>query len=57
MYLLVGGRAEKVVTFFNNISQTKTSVWGLNKAFFHHKRQQKGGGEKGVKRRVYEVMG
>jgi hypothetical protein len=38
-----GGRAEKVVTFFNNISQTKTSVRGLNKAFFHHLRQQKGG--------------
>jgi hypothetical protein len=26
MYLLVGGRAENVVTFLNNISQTKTSV-------------------------------
>jgi hypothetical protein len=58
MYLLVGGRAEKLVTFFNTISQTKTSVKGLNNAFFHHLRQQKGGGgEKGVKRRVYEVMG
>jgi hypothetical protein len=34
MYLLAGGRAEKVVTFCNNISQTKTSVGGLNKAFF-----------------------
>jgi hypothetical protein len=34
MHLLVGGRAEKVVIFLNNISQTKTSVWGLNKAFF-----------------------
>jgi hypothetical protein len=55
MYLLVGGRAEKEVTFFNNISQTKTSVGGLNKAFFHHLRQQKGG--EGVKMRVYNVMG
>jgi hypothetical protein len=43
MYLLVGGRAEKVVTFLNTISQTKTSVGGLNKAFFHHLRHQKGG--------------
>jgi hypothetical protein len=29
-----GGGAEKVFTFFNNISQTKNSVWGLNRAFF-----------------------
>jgi hypothetical protein len=58
MYLLAGGRAENVVTFFNNISQTKSIGKGLNNAFFHHLRQQKGGGdEKGVKRRVYEVMG
>jgi hypothetical protein len=34
MYLLVGGRAEKVATFLINISQTKTSVGCLNKAFF-----------------------
>jgi hypothetical protein len=34
MYLLVGGRAENVVTFLNSISQTKTSAGGLNKAFF-----------------------
>jgi hypothetical protein len=47
-------RAEKVLTFLNNISQTKTSVGGLNKAFFHNK---KGWGEKGVKTRVYNVMG
>jgi hypothetical protein len=39
--------------FLNNISQTRTSVGGLNKAIL----QQKGGGEKGVKRRVYWVMG
>jgi hypothetical protein len=56
MYFLVGGRAEKVVTFLNNISQTKTSVLGLNKASFHHLRQQKEG-ENGVKRRVYRVIG
>jgi hypothetical protein len=53
MYLLVGGRAEKVVTFLSNISQTKTSVWGLNKAFFHHLRQQKGGGQKKALKGVY----
>jgi hypothetical protein len=35
--------------FFNNISQTKTKVWGLNKAFFHHLRQQKGGVKKALK--------
>jgi hypothetical protein len=52
------GPRRKSGYFFNNISQTKTSVGGLNKAFFHHLRQQKGGGrEKGVKRRVYRVMG
>jgi hypothetical protein len=45
MYLWVTGRAEKEVTFSNNIFQTKkTSVLGQNKAFFHHLRQQKKGG-------------
>jgi hypothetical protein len=39
----MGDGAEKVVTFLNNISQTKTEVGGLNKAFFHHLRKQKGG--------------
>jgi hypothetical protein len=57
MYLLVGGPRRKSGHFFNNISQTKTSVKGQNNAFFHHLRQTKRGGEKGVKRRVYEVMG
>jgi hypothetical protein len=58
MYLLVGGRAEKMVTFLNNISQTKTSVGGLNKQFLPFETTKKGGGgEKGVKRRVYRVMG
>jgi hypothetical protein len=47
MYLFDGGCAEKVVTFFNNISQTKISVWGLNKVVFH--------GRKAVKTRLYEV--
>jgi hypothetical protein len=56
MDLLVGSRAEKVVTFLNNISRPKTSVVGLNKVFLHHLRQQKGG-EKVVKRRVHRVMG
>jgi hypothetical protein len=31
---LVGSRAEKVVNFFHNISQTKTCVWGPNRTFF-----------------------
>jgi hypothetical protein len=53
MYLLVGGPRRKSGHFFNNISQTKTSVGGLNNAFFHHLRQQKGAGvKKGVKRRT-----
>jgi hypothetical protein len=34
MYLLVGGRAEKEVTFLTTFLKTKTSVGGLNKAFF-----------------------
>jgi hypothetical protein len=49
----LGSRAEKVVTFLNNISQTKISVGGVNKAFFHHLRHQKGGG---WKRRIYRVI-
>jgi hypothetical protein len=56
MYLFVGRPHRKRGHFFNNISETKTIVWGLNKAFFHHLRQQRGD-EKGVKRRVYNVMG
>jgi hypothetical protein len=43
VYLLVGG-SEKVVNFLNNISQTKTSVDGINNAFFNHLRQQRKGG-------------
>jgi hypothetical protein len=40
MYFLVGGHAEKVVTFLTTfLQQKKTSVRGLNKAFFHHLRQ------------------
>jgi hypothetical protein len=31
---LVGDGAVKMVTLLNNISQTKSSVGGLNKAFF-----------------------
>jgi hypothetical protein len=52
-----GAAPKKRSLFLNNISQTKTSVGALNKAFFHHWRQQKRWGEKGVKRRVYHVMG
>jgi hypothetical protein len=33
----------------NIISQTKNSVWGLNGAFFHCLRPQKGGGGGGAK--------
>jgi hypothetical protein len=55
---LVRGRADILVTFLNNIFQTKTSVGDLNNAFFHHLRQQqRGRGGNGVKRRVYQVMG
>jgi hypothetical protein len=43
MYLLDGGGAEKVLTFFSNISQTKTCVWGPNRTFFHYFRPKKGG--------------
>jgi hypothetical protein len=42
----MGDGAEKVVTFFNNISQTKNSVWGLNRAFFHCLRPQRWGDKK-----------
>jgi hypothetical protein len=31
---LKGDGAEKVITFFNNIFQTKNIVWGLNRASF-----------------------
>jgi hypothetical protein len=34
MCILDRGRAEKVVTFLNNIFQIKTNVGGLNKEFF-----------------------
>jgi hypothetical protein len=34
MYLLDGGRAEKVVNILNNISQRKTSVWGPKYGIF-----------------------
>jgi hypothetical protein len=39
----LAGHAEKVVTFLNQISQTKTSFGGLNKAFFHHLRHNNAG--------------
>jgi hypothetical protein len=58
MYLLVGGPRRKIGHFFlNNISQTKTSVGGLNKAFSPFETTKRGRDEKGVKRRVYRVMG
>jgi hypothetical protein len=49
MYLLERGGAEKVVTFINNISQTKTSIGGLNNAFCPHLRQQIGEVKKALK--------
>jgi hypothetical protein len=30
----IGGGAEKVITFYINISQTKNSVWDVNMEFF-----------------------
>jgi hypothetical protein len=53
VYILDRGRFEKVVTFFNNICQTKASVGGLNMAFFHHLRQQKREGVKKALKGVY----
>jgi hypothetical protein len=55
----MGSSAEKVINIFNNISQTKNSVWGLNRAFFSlFEASKKGGrGQKAVKSRVYEVKG
>jgi hypothetical protein len=41
---LDGGPRRKSGHFFNNISQTKNSVWGLNRAFFHCLRPPGGGG-------------
>jgi hypothetical protein len=38
------GRTVKVVTFFNNMPQTKTGVEGLNKAFFSPFETTKKGG-------------
>jgi hypothetical protein len=52
MYLVDGGRAEKVLTFFNNISQTKTWVWGPNRTFFHYLRPKR---ERGVKSALFCV--
>jgi hypothetical protein len=50
MYHFHRSVAENVVTFFNNISHTKNSVGGLNRAFSHCLRPRKGGrGKKAVK--------
>jgi hypothetical protein len=48
MYLFDGAGGGELGHFFNNIAQTKNSVWALNKAFFHCLRPQKGGGGKHV---------
>jgi hypothetical protein len=42
-------RRKKVITFLNTISQRKTSVWSLNRAFLPFE-DSKGGGWKGEKR-------
>jgi hypothetical protein len=60
MYLLYRDVAEKEVTFLNNISQTKTSVGGLTKAFFSSfGTTKKGGGVKKALKALYicQVMG
>jgi hypothetical protein len=49
----MGDGAEKVVTFLNNISQTKTSVWGLNRACYHCLRPQKRGVDKKPSKHAY----
>jgi hypothetical protein len=46
-----------VLNFLSNISQTKTYVWGPNRTFFHYLRPKKGGGQKCVVSRIYEVKG
>jgi hypothetical protein len=51
----MGDGAEKVVTFFNNISQTKNSVeGGLNRAFFLLFEASKRGWQKAVETRLYK---
>jgi hypothetical protein len=57
MIYLVGGRRRKSGHFFNNISQTENSVWGLNRAFFHCLRPQKRGGQKAVETGLYKGKG
>jgi hypothetical protein len=56
MWYLDGGGRWKSGHFFNNISQTKNSVWGLDRAFFHCLRPQKGG-QKAVETRLYKGKG
>jgi hypothetical protein len=43
IYLFDGGPRQKSDHFLNNISQTKNSVWGLNRAFFLLSEASKGG--------------
>jgi hypothetical protein len=51
------GARRKSGHFFKQHFSNKNKCWGLNKAFFYHLRQQKKGSEKGVKRRVFWVIG
>jgi hypothetical protein len=49
----MGGGAEKVLTFFSNISQTKTCVWGPNRTFCTISGLKEGGGVESAFFRVY----
>jgi hypothetical protein len=57
MYHFDGGPRRKSDHIFNNISQTKNRVWGLDRALFHCLMPQKGMGQKPVKTRLYEGKG
>jgi hypothetical protein len=54
---LTGVGAENVIIIFNTISQTKTSVWGLNRAYVSLFEASKKGSVKGMKRLLHKVMG
>jgi hypothetical protein len=49
-----GGPRRKNGHFLSNISQTKNSIWGLNRTFFSLFEVSKGGGRKAVKTHLYE---
>jgi hypothetical protein len=53
MYHFDGGRRRKSGHFFNNISQTKNSILGLNMTYFHCLRPQKNWGSKKPSKHVF----